>query len=237
MMPTPGQGVVAVPPAPGEGGTDRAAAEARFWESAKRYCPWPPDPSSWQVLDGPCLSIMNRRNLDENWLLALDDPLAAWRAVSEALARLECNVPEGGMRPDLREACAADAMVQIARLQIKCAKRVRQDPEDLFELRQRRLHDWPNNGQEAYHRMVEDNRRGAAYTFWAVYTCRTVPREAHEWIAAIPEPEGDPASLTDWRVISIEDEDGGGVARLWLPTNRVSDLYEAARRLGATVPD
>ena len=24
---------------------------------------------------------------------------------------------------------------------------------------------------------------------------RTVPQEAHEWIAAIPEPEGDPSAL------------------------------------------
>lgn len=214
---------------------DRQVAAGRFWESVERYCPWPPEPSAWRVLDDPCLSVMNRRNLNEDWLRALDDPLAAWQAVAEALARPECVVPEGEIRPDLHEACAAGAMVQLALLQTKCARRVRQDPEEVFAYGRRQVDQ--ADGQEEYHHWVEDNHRANAQILWEVYMCRTVPREALEWVDAIPAPEGDAASLTGWRkVVSVENEDGSGaVMTIWLETTQRSGLYAAAQRLGATV--
>ena len=204
-----------------------------LWESVERHCPWPPEPSAWQVLDDACLSVMNPHLLSKGWRRALDDPLTAWHAVAAALERPECHVPEGETRPDLREACAADAMVKIALLQIKCAEKVRQDYEDLAAWMRRGID--TSDSQEEYHRRVDDSRQTAAIKLWEAYMCRTVPQEAHEWIAAVPEPEGDPSALlgTSKHVI-VENEDGsGGVVRRLVATTQYPDLMEAARRLGA----
>ena len=227
IVPSPGQGVVAALP-DDAGSEDVTDDESRFWESVKRYCPWPPDPSSWQVLDEPCLSVMNRRELDEMWRLALDHPLAAWRAASAALADPECDVPEGQIRPDLYEACAADAIIRIAALQFKCAERVRQDPEGIFD-HGSRMDDMADD-QEEFHRWAEDTHRSRAHAFWTIYTCRTVPREALDWIAAIPEPED---VRLPWvrtgsgkKAMPLEYEDGsGGVMTDFVVTSQHADLY------------
>ena len=229
-------------PAAAAGGVARqqsAVDDDRFWESVERHCPWPPEPSSWQVLDEPCLPGMNRRWLGEGWRRALDDPLAARHAVEAALDLPECHVPVGEIRTDLHDACAAEAMVEVALLQLKCAKRVRQDPEELFAFGQRTLDG--ADSQEQYHRRVEDERKGDAGILWEVYMCRTVPPEAHEWIVGIPEPEGDPASRHGgWKVAEYEEGsayDAGvyeaGPMKVLVATSQHAELYAAARRLGA----
>ena len=170
--------------------------------------------------------------MDDEWRSVLDEP-AAWHAADASLERDECIVPKGEVRPDLREACAADAMVQVALLQRKCARRVHQNTEELFLVGQQ----MPDqvDGQEEYHREEQDTRQAAAYHFWEVFTCRTVPAAAHEWIPAIPEPEGDPASLDfEWKPIAA----AGGLSRgVLLQPTQAGDLFAAAHRLGATAPD
>ena len=166
---------------------------------------------------------MNRRRLDEEWQHALGAPVETRRAVAAALDRPECQVPVGERRPDLYEACAAEAMVRLALLQRKCVRVLRIDWDEVYSPAHATA---PANiavDQQQYYAMEASNREGAANNLWRVYTCRTVPPEAFEWIEALPEPRGDPTS-PDLRLRRI-------------PHTQQEDLYAAARRLGATVPD
>ena len=101
----------------GGGPAEPDAPDRPPWEVVRTVCPWPPLPSSWQVLDEPCLSAMIR--LDDNpvggappgWRNALqNDPLGTRRAVAAALARHDCSMVAladdwpGETRPALREA-------------------------------------------------------------------------------------------------------------------------------------
>ena len=204
----------------------------RLWEAVKSVCPWPPLPSSWQVLDEPCLSAMNRLKLDENldgaargWREVLADPLATRRAVAEALDRLECRVPPsddwpGETRPDLGEACAAEAMLRLASLQDKCVERLHTDWERVFASSLASI-DRVSESQEEYYRWVESSHDARAHIYWETYMCRTVPPEAFEWIETLPEPPGDPTAHRYNRP----------------PITQALDLYDAARRLGAEIPD
>ena len=204
----------------------------RLWEEVKSVCPWPPLPSSWQVLDGPCLSAMNRLRLDRNldgaargWRAVLADPLGARRAVAEALDRPECRVPPaqdwpGETRPDLREACAAEAMLRLASLQDKCVERLHTDWETVYADSLAR-YDRISESQDEYHRRVEDMHDARPYAYWETYMCRTAPPEAFEWIETLPAPPGDPTAHRYNRP----------------PITQALDLYDAARRLGAEIPD
>ena len=194
---------------------------AGFWAAVRRSCPWPPEPSAWQVLDEPCLAVLNRRWLDEQWRHALGTPLKTRGTVVAALDNPECHVPIGESRPELYAACAAEAMVRLALLQRKCVRTLRRDWERIYRSRTDRALSRIAS-QEEYYRWLEKEAAGAARTLWEVYTCRTVPPEAFEWIGALPEPRGDPTS-PDLR-------------RRRIPHTQQEDLYAAARRLGATVP-
>ena len=196
--------------------------DARFWEAVRRSCPWPPEPSAWRVLDERCLSVMNRRWLDEEWRHALAVPLETRRAVVAALDNPECHVPVGERRPDLYAECGAEAMVGLALLQRKCVRTLGRDWERIYRSRADSALSTVAS-QDEYYRWVDKEASGAAWTLWEVYMCRTVPPEALEWIEALPTPRGDPTS-PDLRLRRI-------------PHTQQEDLYAAARRLGATVPD
>lgn len=55
------------------------------------------------------------------WSQVFDEPAAALAAARDGLARPECLVPEGALRIDLRDECAADAMAKLAILRQQCA--------------------------------------------------------------------------------------------------------------------
>lgn len=224
---------------PGDDQTTRAAvaesgsARARIWETVKAVCPWPPLPSSWQVLDEPCLSAMNRLDDDPDgfappgWRdVLLNDPLRTRREVAAALARHDCSVVAlahdwpGETRPELRAGCAADAMLRLAELQDKCVERLHKDWEQVHA-RAEAMVEEISDSQEEYHRLIESDYRASTFIYWETYMCRTVPPETFEWIEALPVPPGDPTAHRYNRP----------------PITQALDLYDAARRLGAEIPD
>ena len=202
------------PPEPGD----------RLWEAVRRHCPWPPLPSSWEVLGEPCLSAMD--NLDEDgWRRPLADALGTRRAVVAALDNPECGVAltdgwPGETRPDLRRSCEAAAMMRLADLQDQCVERLHTDWESV-RVQSMAMVDEISDSQEKYHRLVEDDHMARAYLYWETYMCRMVPPEAFEWIGALPVPPGDPSASRHERP----------------PITQALDLYDAARRLGAELPD
>ena len=201
--------------------------DALLWEAVTRHCPWPPLPASWQVLDEPCRSAMDRLRLAEEqdtdargWREVLAHPVAARRAVAAALDRPECRVPEGETRPGLHEACSAEAMLRLASLQDKCVERLHTDWERVRDRSRARVERIAES-QEEYHRLVESAHRSRAHIYWETYICRTVPAEAFAWVGVLPEPPGDPTAHRYNRP----------------PITQALDLYDAARRLGADIPD
>lgn len=204
----------------------------QIWEAVRRYCPWPPVPSAWKVLDPPCLSTMDTLKLDEqldcdacSWREVLADPLGTRQAVADALDRPECRVPRssdwpGETRPDLRQACAAEAMLRLGSLQDKCVERLQTDWESVWAGSMAQV-DRISDSQEEYYHLVESDHRARAGLYWETYMCRTVPPGAFEWIRTLPMPQGNPTANRYGRP----------------PITQALDLYAAARRVGADIPD
>ncbi len=196
----------------------------RPWEAVRRHCPWPPLPSSWEVLGEPCLSAMEILDGD-GWRRPLADALRTRRAVAAALDNPECRVAlaedwPGEIRPALREPCQAAAMIHLAQLQDRCVERRQTDWEGVYAesvARTNRISD----SLEEYHRLVERDHEARAHLYWETHVCRAVPPEAFEWIEALPVPPGDPTASRRERP----------------PITQAMDLYDAARRLGAEIPD
>lgn len=232
------------------GVTDAAAR----WEVVKRHCTWPPEPSAWSVLGGPCLSAMNALRLDAEWRLVMDDPLGTRRAVVAALDDPQCHVPPGETRPDLYEACAAGAMVRLARLHRLCIEKAHLDLEEgIPRARARFLQSATRRSggsQEEYLLAVEDINKRHAYVLWAAYTCRSA-MDALAWLEALPRPPGDLANagleVYDSRFKGREDvidairaEVGDDFAFIDPVAPRLTqdvELFALARRLGAKLPD
>ncbi|MCY3839775.1 MAG: hypothetical protein OXH09_14160 [Gammaproteobacteria bacterium] len=218
-------GIEAAPPN-GSRPVEPESPQDRIWKTVKSVCPWPPLPSSWQVLDEPCLLAMNKLKLDETWRRVLADPLGTRRAVATALARHDCRMAAlgddwpGETAPTLREACGAEAMVRLAELQDKCVERLHTDWETVHARSQDRVAR-TSKSQEDYHERIERRFIGGAFNYWETYMCRTVPPEAFEWVEALPVPPGDPTAHRHDRP----------------PITQALDLYDAARRLGAEIPD
>ena len=256
---------VALRPAAVEVQGDAAAEPAldllALWEAVKRYCPWPPDPSSWSVLDEPCLSAMGAINLDADpeWRVVMADPLGTRRAVVTALDDAQCHVAPGETRPDLYEACAAEAMVRLARLQRKCLPRAHMDWEEQFvradELDQRFAALEGGGSQEEYIRDTGEKHTQNAHVLWSVHMCRSA-MDALVWLEAIPRPPGNLAnaglevydprfkgreSIINTGVPEVDDQ-GNVVALTFVEyaaprLTQDVELFALARRLGAKLPD
>ena len=196
----------------------------RLWVAVRRLCPWPPLPSSWEVLGEACLSAMEDL-VGDGWRRPLADALGTRRAVAAALDNPECRVAlaqdwPGETRSGLREPCSAAAMVRLAELQDQCVERLHTDWESV-RVRSMAGVNRISDSQEEYHRRIERDHRRHAYIYWETYLCRTVPPAALEWIGALPVPPGDPAAHRHERP----------------PITQALDLYDAARRLGGEIPD
>lgn len=213
--------------------------DPRYWDAVERYCPWPPDDAaSWAVLDGPCLSALSAIGLHDEWRRVFADPTGTRRAVAVALDDPACRVPRGEVRPDLYEACAADAMVLLADLQRKCLEKAHMDWQivrDEGMARNQRIYDT----QEEYHRAILETNRGLAVSLWETYMCRA-NMDALAWIEAIPEPPGDLADAGRDNFSELIEDGQGGTTVIDLVAPRLTqdvELYALARRLGADVPD
>ena len=196
----------------------------RLWEAVRRQCSWPPLPSSWEVLGEPCLSAIEAL-AEDGWRRPLADALGTRRTVAAALDNPECGVAlaqdwPGEIRPSLREPCSAAAMVRLAELQDQCVEKLHMDWESV-RVRSNAMVEEISDSQEEYHRLVESDHRRRAYNYSETYLCRMVRPEAFEWIEALPVPPGDPTAHRYERP----------------PITQALDLYDAARRLGAEIPD
>ena len=196
----------------------------RLWEAVRRQCPWPPLPASWEVLGESCLSAIEDL-AEDGWRRPPADALGTRRAVAAALDNPECRVAlaqdwPGEIRPALREPCSAEAMVRLAELQDQCVEKLHTDWESL-RVQSMAMVDRISDSQEKYHRLVENEYKRNAYNYSETYMCRMVPPEALEWIEALPAPPGDPTANRYGRP----------------PITQALDLYDAARRLGADIPD
>ena len=105
-------------------------------------------------------------------------------------------------------------------MQDQCVEKLHTDWESV-RMRSNAMVDSISDSQEKYHRLVEMDHKARAYNYSETYLCRTVPPEAFEWIVALPVPPGDPTASRYERP----------------PITQALDLYDAARRLGAEIPD
>ena len=158
---------------------------------------------------------------DSSWWTPLDDALVTKRTVAAALGHPDCAVAladdwPGELQPELREPCAAAAMMRLAEYQDQCVEKLHTDWQEVHD----RIR-VPSETQEKYHRRVESDNKSRAGNYWDTYRCRAVPPEAFEWIEALPVPPGDPSASRHERP----------------PITQALDLYDAARRLGAEIPD
>ena len=200
------------------------------WKEAKLNCPWPPRADTWRALDERCVATMSRL-VRPDWLSAFHDTLRTRRMVVAALDKPECRPPPAQSRPDLHEACAAEAMVRLAVLQNKCVDALRTHWNERldYELEatlsidlatgQLRLGTHPPYSQQEHYRRVELHNRFAAEALWRTHLCDSVPATALDWIDALPIP------LDHQSRPPFDD----------FPT-QAPDLVEAARRLGASIP-
>lgn len=127
-----------------------------------------------------------------------DDPSAIRRAVGIALAKPECVVGEGQMRPRLRERCAADDMAKLAMLQAACVPLLWQDRA----YREAGMHDAFAEGwrsaiaataeepdHETYLRLVAEMEEERFRFAWRLHRCRAVPDDALAWVDAFRVPD------------------------------------------------
>ena len=115
-----------------------------YWERVKRDCPWPPTLDSWTEVSGECdAALMESPRFFTGWRrrLSLHDPEETRRAVVAALDDPQCRVPPGEERPDLYEACAAEALIRFAEMQHTCVNVLGRD-WDLAERSSRNLMEW-----------------------------------------------------------------------------------------------
>ena len=114
----------------GAAGAEASGGPVSSWDRVKADCPWPPDPDTWRGLGEDCEAALGRSSVSFNydgWMDALEDPAGTRRTVVATLDRPECRVPRGESRPDLYEACAAEALVRLAKLQSTCVGLLRGD--------------------------------------------------------------------------------------------------------------
>ena len=124
------------------------------------------------------------------WAEVFDDTAGALLAVREALARPECLVPEGGIRIELRDACAADEMAKLALLRAECTTG---DPS--LESRQGSWNaDMTIIGREVDQALYQQRLAWLDEMWfgkmWRIRKCRAVPAEALGALGPFPEPLG-----------------------------------------------
>ena len=197
-----------------------------YWERVKRDCPWPPTLDSWTEVSGECdAALMESPRFFTGWRrrLSLHDPEETRRAVVAALDDPQCRVPPGEERPDLYEACAAEALIRFAEMQHTCVNVLGRD-WDLAERSSRNLMEWRilKTGDLQEHReLAESGHWIFAELLWGYSLCSRVPPGVLDWLDVLPVPEANPEQQP----------------KRYLPApTQAPELREIARRLGATIP-
>ena len=186
---------------------------ASKWERVERHCPWPPTRDAWTEVSGECDAAMMDLDPPRPYPDWLRDTDGTRRAVVAALDDPHCRVPPGERRPDLHGACAAEAMIRLAKMQHACLYVLGKDwsnrPETGLAIVER-------GDLEEYHRLVEAADRSFAERMWGYSLCARLPHGVLDWIDTLPAPS--------------EESDSA----ISVPT-QAPELFEAARRLGASV--
>ena len=173
-------------------------------------------------------------------IFALDG--STYIAVRDALARRECRVPPGQMRPDLSESCAADAMARLGLLHFACDRWAARDPDGSARLRlesrfeNERWEVEPDNAewldQEGYLASREHNELVAYERSWAYRKCRAMPTEALDWRGLRFDHIADTEYVRHgppWLASTHSGEHMASYVAAWLS----NPLWEAAARLGS----
>ena len=164
----------------------------------------------WEDVSSECMSTLEKRFLDERvsrtrhfqpggrpdgrlrpfrplprnvlvrWRDVFDAPSATRGQVEVALGRAECLVAEGGYEPDLKEACAAEALARLGILHAACVPFLARDSDaDYWEARW--LYEFDRLDEEVPEKGPEYNRRHAViaeariHFAWRLQRCRAVP--------------------------------------------------------------
>ena len=207
----------------------RSASEPLDTVALRQHCgrPW--------VAEFPeeCLAVLERRYRDATpilpslargflpvllgasvtWGQVFNEPAAAMAAARDALARPECLVPDGRLRIDLREDCAADEMAKLAILRQQCAAlRHQYGTVESRQIRWDRDRSVANRvvDQAEYHSRLEWLEEQWFGMMWRLGKCRALPDGVLGALGPFPRPLG------WWRIVDEE-----------------ADLMEAAARLGS----
>ena len=180
---------------------------------------WRLCPSLWGELSDDCMAALEARYADRaaglrdfdipplplstsiTWRQVYADPAATRRIVADALRNPECRVPEGQVRPDLGEVCAADAMTRFAILQQQCGlillkKGSGASRQRIWESVSSSIENDKSLDFDEYHRhrtnIDEDEFRGT----WHVRKCRAAEPVVRAWLPEFPVPQEGPESRT-----------------------------------------
>ena len=198
------------------------------WERVERDCPWPPTLDSWTGVSRECDAAMMEASASgftnwRTWRLSLRDPEETRRTVVAALDDPQCRVPPGEKRPDLYEACAAEALIRFAEMQHSCVTVLGRD-WDITERSWRNLmksRTLKTGDLQEHRRLAESGDRIFAQLLWGYSLCSRVPPGVLDWLDVLPVPEANPEQQL----------------RPYLPApTQAHELREIARRLGATIP-
>ena len=195
----------------------------RPWEAAfdaecsaaleRRYRDTVPDATSASSISNPGHFKPVMLGVPVTWGQVFDDTGGAVAAARRAVARSDCLVPEGGIRIDLRDECAADEMAKLAILRSECETLLR------MEARLEQRHDsWDHDlakanrmpDQADYQERLDQLALEWFGLAWRLGKCRALPEEAMDVLGPFPRP------------VTV-----GNVA------NNQDDLMKAAARLGS----
>ena len=125
------------------------------------------------------------------WRDVFTDPMALRRRVDEAAARAECRAMEGESRPELRDACAADAFARLSVLYRACGRILYWDGNEYhdgwafeWEWERRWLHEDVRDSKERARRTAT-LAESELHFAWRLRKCRTVPAEAVSRVFAL----------------------------------------------------
>ena len=196
-----------------------AALEARYADEAAglRYISMPPP-------FPPSTSI--------TWREVYADPAATRRIVADALRNPECRVPEGQVRPDLGEVCAADAMTRFAILQQQCGTILLKHNSDadrqwVWEEVSSRIENNKSLDFDEYHRRRTNLDEDEFWGEWHVRKCRAARARRQGLAAGVSSAAGRPSTRI-YREGSMV-----GILHVMRTYDQGKHLIPAAARLGS----
>ena len=214
---------------------------------------WRLCPSLWGDLSDDCMAALEARYAGKaaflrnsssvlppttpiTWHQVYADPAGTRRIVADALRNPECMVPEGQVRPDLREVCAADAMTRYAILQERCGLVLVEYRDD--HKNQQEWEDWlahldndKSLDSDEYHRRRMKWDEIEFESAWHMQKCRAVESTVTAWLPELPLPRLGPKVRTYKTKTSTEFS--FSMEHLKVTYDQSEHLIPAAARLGS----